>query len=176
MSAVFESIRDAYDTLYDDAKRSAWLAARANAVAAQQASGAKESADLIKLGEVFFKKRDYRQAEEHFARAHAVDKGAASLAAQGWAIYMDPTRKAEATQARAMMQRALTIDPNCDRAYYQLGVIARVEGDMERAEKHFRDAARINPRHLEANQELRLIEMRRKKASEGQAGKKGFFR
>ncbi|MBL8940802.1 MAG: tetratricopeptide repeat protein, partial [Archangium sp.] len=125
----------------------------------------------FKMGEVYFKKRDYKQADEHFARAHLLDKGAASLAAQAWAIYMDPTRKAESANARALMQKALTIDPACDRAHYQLGVIARVEGDMERAEKHFREAVRVNPRHLEASQELRLIEMRRKK--EKDAGKKG---
>jgi Tfp pilus assembly protein PilF len=65
---------------------------------------------------------------------------------------------------------AVKLDPNCDRAHYQLGVIARVEGDMDRAEKHFRDAVRANPKHLEANQEIRLIEMRKKKD-----GKKGSF-
>jgi len=53
-------------------------------------------------------------------------------------------------------------DPDCDRAHYQLGVIARVEGDIERAERHFREAVRSNPRHLEAAQELRLLEMRRR--------------
>jgi Tfp pilus assembly protein PilF len=62
-----------------------------------------------------------------------------------------------------MMQQAIELDPGCDRGHYQLGVIARVEGDMERADRHFREAVRANPRHLEANQELRLIEMRRRK-------------
>ena len=92
---------------------------------------------------------------------------------------MDPSRKAEGPQAKALMQKALAIDPNCDRAHYQLGVIARVEGDMDRAEKHFRDAVKANPRHLEANQELRLIDMRKKKAAEPAGPKKGpggFFR
>ncbi len=70
-----------------------------------------------------------------------------------------------------MMQKAITLDAKCDRAQYQLGVIARVEGDMDRAEKHFREAVRVNPRHLEASQEIRLIEMRRKKEKE--SGKKG---
>jgi hypothetical protein len=41
---------------------------------------------------------------------------------------------------------------------------------MDRAEHHFREAVRVNPRHLEATQEIRLIEMRKKKA-----GKSGFF-
>jgi len=34
---------------------------------------------------------------------------------------------------------------------------------MDRAEQHFRETVRLNPKHLEANQELRLIQLRRKK-------------
>jgi tetratricopeptide (TPR) repeat protein len=178
MSAVFEGIRDAYETLYDDERRATYLAnlnAKRSAATPSSPSGitASQASDLFKMAEVYFKKRDYKQADEHFAKAHALDKSANSLAAQAWSIYMDPARKAESGNARAMMQKALTIDPNCDRANYQLGVIARVEGDMARAEKHFRDAVRVNPRHLEASQELRLIDMRRKK--EGKKGGGGIF-
>ena len=127
----------------------------------------------MRTGETAFKKRDYRGAEQAYAKAYELDKSATALAAQAWAIYMDPARKVEAANAKNLMTRALQIDPNCDRAHYQLGVIARVEGDMERAERHFREAVRVNPRHLEANQELRLIEMRKKKAQSPKGG--GFF-
>ncbi|MGV3619995.1 MAG: tetratricopeptide repeat protein [Archangium sp.] len=176
MSAVFESIRESYETLYDDQKRAAFTSAQqskqSNRLDPQQAQ---QASDLFKMAEVFFKKRDYRQAEAHYARAHAIDKGASSLAAQGWAIYMDPARRSEAQAARALMQKALGIDANNDRAHYQLGVIARVEGDMDRAERHFREAVRVNPKHLEANQELRLIEMRKKKAATEPKKGGGFF-
>ncbi len=76
---------------------------------------------------------------------------------------MDPARRQEAARAKQMMADAIKRDPSCDRAHYQLGVIARVDGDMDRAEKHFREAIRVRPKHPEANQELRLIEMRKKK-------------
>jgi Tfp pilus assembly protein PilF len=66
--------------------------------------------------------------------------------------------------AKQLMGEALKLDPKCDRAHYQLGVISRVEGDTDKAEKHFREAVRYNPRHAEANQELRLIDMRKKKS------------
>ncbi|MFO0597104.1 MAG: DnaJ domain-containing protein [Myxococcaceae bacterium] len=188
MSAVFEGIRDAYETLYDDTKRQLWLATRATAVpvagpgatgstgsqAAHVPTGAQAN-EAFKLGENYFKKRDYKNAEAQFAKAYSVDKSANSLAAQAWCIYMDPTRKAEGQQARALMQKALQLDNDCDRAHYQLGVIARVEGDMDRAERHFREAVRVNARHLEANQELRLIEMRKKKAQQAPPKGGGFF-
>jgi tetratricopeptide (TPR) repeat protein len=176
MSAVFESIRQAYETLFDDARRSAYLAQRpAGGAAAQPGTPSAQAQELLKLGEAFFKKRDYRQAEQHFARAYAADPSATALAAQAWAVYMDPTRKAEVPQAREMMQRALSLDPHSDRANYQLGVIARVEGNMELAERHFREAVRVNPRHLEATQELRLIDLRKKRATEPPKKGGGFF-
>jgi len=174
MTLVFESIREAYETLYDDAKRAAYMSNFASASNAppprSQAAG--QADDLMKMGEVFFKKRDYRAAEDHFARAYAKDKKGVALAAQAWAIYMDPTRKSEANHAKDLMASALRVDPQCDRAHYQLGVIARVEGDINKAENHFKQAVQLNPRHLEANQEIRLIDMRKKKAET----KKGFFK
>jgi len=108
------------------------------------------------------RRREYAQAETLFRQAYEADPRPATLAAAAWAIYMDPTRRSDGPRARAMMVDALKADPDCDRAHYQLGVIARVEGDVDRAERHFREAVRSNPRHLEAAQELRLLEMRRR--------------
>ncbi|MBI3182456.1 MAG: DnaJ domain-containing protein [Myxococcales bacterium] len=176
VTAVFEAIRAAYDELFDDVKRRAYLSrleAGAPRAEAQSPRATAEAAELSKKGEAFFKRRDYPSAREHFEKAHALDPSGSSLAAAAWALYMDPARKSEAPRAKQMMADALKLDPNCDRAHYQLGVIARVDGDMERAERHFREAVRSNPKHLEANQELRLIEMRKRKE---QPSKKGFFR
>jgi curved DNA-binding protein CbpA len=164
MTAVFEAIRDAYEVLYDDTKRAAYLQdlrSKASAQAAKPAGGV-DSNDLFKMGEVLFRKRDFAAAADHFERAYSAEPKAVYLAARAWAIYMDPQRKADIPKTKQMMAEALKRDPNCDRAHYQLGVIARVEGDMARAERHFREAVRANPKHLEANQELRLIEMRKK--------------
>jgi curved DNA-binding protein CbpA len=179
ISAVFESIREAFETLYDQTKRAQYNAALAqgkdaNAQAAPQRAGPSAD-DLMKMGEVFFKKRDYLKADEHWARAHQLDKKADSLAARAWAIYMDPNRKPEAQRAKDMMLEALKISNDSDRAHYQLGVIARVEGDLPRSERHFREAVRVNPRHVEANQELRLIDMRKKKAADAKKPG-GFFK
>lgn len=164
MTAVFEAIRDSYEILYDDKKRAAYL----QELRTQSASPASarppgvDPNDLFKMGEVLFRKRDFVAAAEHFERAYNAEPKAVYLAARAWAIYMDPQRKAEIPKTKQMMAEALKLDPKCDRAHYQLGVISRVEGDMARAERHFREAVRANPKHLEANQELRLIEMRKK--------------
>ncbi|HET9450152.1 MAG TPA: J domain-containing protein, partial [Aggregicoccus sp.] len=175
MSSVFESIREAYEVLYDDAKRQAYLqsAKHAQAVAAAKPppNPAEAALELFKKAEVLLRRREFSAAEELYGRAHQADPKPLYLASRAWALYMDPQLKAESARAKQMMADAVRADPTCDRAHYQLGVIARVEGDMDRAERHFREAVRANPKHLEASQELRLIEMRKRNPP-----KKGLFR
>ena len=158
---VFDAIREAQEFLLDDVRRAEHAAAHARGEPARASDPAAASEALV-AGEMAMRKRDYAQAEAFFRQAHEADPRPATLAAQAWAIYMDPSRRSDGPRARAMMVEALKADPDCDRAHYQLGVIARVEGDVDRAEKHFREAVRSNPRHLEAAQELRLLEMRRR--------------
>jgi len=158
---VFDAIREAQEFLLDDVRRSEHAAACAGGRAPPTLDpGA--AAELLVAGEMAMRRREYAQAEAFFRQAHEADPRPATLAAEAWAVYMDPSRRSDAPRARAMMVEALKVDPDCDRAHYQLGVIARVEGDVERAERHFREAVRSNPRHLEAAQELRLLELRRR--------------
>jgi len=157
---VFDAIREAQEFLLDDVRRAEHAArSRGGPVPVSDPVAA---AEALVAGEMAMRKREYAQAEALFRQAHEADPRPATLAAAAWAIYMDPSRRSEGQRARAMMVDALKADPDCDRAHYQLGVIARVEGDVERAERHFREAVRSNPRHLEAAQELRLLEMRRR--------------
>jgi curved DNA-binding protein CbpA len=161
-TAIFDSLREAQDYLQDDERR-AFHAKEMSALASgRPLRDQSEAAEAYRAGEVALRRRDHVAAEAHFAESYRLYPKANVLAARAWAIYMDPNRKSDAAAARAMMVDALKEDPACDRAHYQLGVIARVEGDVERAERHFREALKANPRHLEASQELRLIEMRKR--------------
>ena len=158
---VFDAIREAQEFLLDDVRRAEHAATGAGGGEAPTLDpGA--AAEALVAGEMAMRRREYAQAEAFFHHAYEADPRPATLAAEAWAIYMDPSRRSDAPRARAMMVAALKADPDCDRAHYQLGVIARVEGDVDRAERHFREAVRSNPRHLEAAQELRLLEMRRR--------------
>jgi len=157
---VFDAIREAQEFLLDDVRRAEHAAAKRGGPVAPSDPAA--AAEALVAGEMAMRRREYAQAETLFRQAYEADPRPATLAAAAWAIYMDPTRRSDGPRARAMMVDALKADPDCDRAHYQLGVIARVEGDVDRAERHFREAVRSNPRHLEAAQELRLLEMRRR--------------
>jgi len=161
-TAVFDSLREAHDHLLDDDRRAAHAEELTALASGRPLRDQAEAAEAFRAGEAALRRREHAAAEAHFAESYRLYPRAHVLAARAWALYMDPNRKADAGAARAMMVEALQQDPACDRAHYQLGVIARVEGDVDRAERHFREALRANPRHVEATQELRLIEMRKR--------------
>lgn len=117
----------------------------------------------LQRAEAAFRKRDFRAAEEAYGLAFSLDGLAPTLAAQAWCVYMDPSRKGEGALARELLHRALVLDAQCEKAHYYLGLMARVENELSVAEEHFRAVVRINPQHLEGNQELRAIESRRRK-------------
>ncbi len=83
----------------------------------------------------------------------------------GWAMYR--ARKGAMDEVTGYLRHALEADSSYDLAYYFLGVIAKREGDEERAEKLFRKTLDLNPKNSRAARELSFIEKHRKQ--------KGFF-
>ncbi len=171
LNAIFEQLRGAQEVLCDEARRVAYLdtlsEAERKAKALLDGGVPAQAAELFRQAELALRRKDLTAAEALYERAHGLDPKPLYLAAQGWALYLDLSRKSESDRAKALIASALKGDPSCDRAAYQLGVIAKMEGEVDRAERLCRDAVRLNPRHLEAQQELRLIEMRRGKGARG---------
>ncbi len=63
-------------------------------------------------------------------------------------------------QAEALLEKAVTIDPKCDEAYLQLGVMHFVRGDFERAIRDYQQAIEANPNLGEAHRQLGLAYQR----------------
>lgn len=172
INTVFDAVRAAYDAIQDDAARAKYIELlKAGPPKPGFKPGVKgepepveqQVRELVREGELLLKKKDFAGAERLFGRAHEMDpKHAESLAGKAWAIFLDPARKEELPAVRQLLQDALKLDGKCARAHYQLGVIARAQGDAGAAEKHFRAAVAANPRHAEASAEVRLLEIRKK--------------
>ena len=183
INTVFDAIRAAYDALQDDAARAAYVerlkagppkpGVRPGAPA-EPTPVDQQVRELMREGDVHLKKKEYAVAEKAFSRAHALDKKSETLAAQAWAVFLDPARKTELSAVQQMLSEALKLDPRCARAHYQVGLIAKAQGNEAGAEKAFRAAVAANPRHAEASAEVRLIEIR-KKAAAATPARKGLF-
>jgi len=64
-------------------------------------------------------------------------------------------------QAEALLEKAVTIDPQLDEAYLQLGILHFARGDFDEAIRGYQKAIRINPTLGEAHRQLGLAFQRR---------------
>lgn len=155
----FTAVNEAYETLSDERKRTAYLATRGQG--GEVGGAAAESARLdAAKGEACLRTRDWVKARGFFEAAVRADPRPEYKAALALAILSDPAGRDRA-RAKVLAEEALR-DPSADRAAYVAGVIARDEKDDARAEKLFRAALAANPRNADAVRELRLLERRRK--------------
>ena len=72
--------------------------------------------------------------------------------------------------ARVSLQKALELNPRCLNAYMFLGQMLQQQGEPERAYGYFKKVLELSPNHVEAQGQVRVIEMRRQKPE-----KKGLF-
>jgi hypothetical protein len=157
VSDFFTSVNEAYEVLSDDRKRAEYLAAVKGGSSNPQRS---ESARIdFQKGEACLRTRDYARARGFLESAVRADARAEYQAALAWTYLVDPAGK-DLAKARAMVAEAAK-DLKCDRAQYVAGIVARDEGSEGEAERFFRAALAVNPRHADALRELKLVEGRR---------------
>jgi len=69
-------------------------------------------------------------------------------------------------KALAVLDKILTGDPDCTRALFYRGQLQKRFGRIELAVRDFRRVIRLDPRHIEAEREVRIHEMRRRAGAE----------
>ena len=110
-------------------------------------------------GEACIRTRDFARARGFLESAIRADGRAEYQAALAWTYLVDPAGK-DLAKARALAVEAAK-EASCDRAQYVAGIVARDEGNEAEAERFFRAAVAVNPRHADALRELKQIEGRR---------------
>lgn len=159
---VFSAINDAYKLLTDPQRRAAYDQGGTQGPKDEAAEVARVlgAATNFAKAEHFLKRGETARALEHAKlAADADDERGEYLALVGWLDSMGSSKTA-ARDALAMVNRALKLDPDSDRALYYRGAILKRLGKDEEAMKDFRRAATLNPQNLEAVREIRLHGMR----------------
>jgi curved DNA-binding protein CbpA len=152
----FTAVNEAYEVLSDDRRRAEYLATRKAAGSSQVEAG---RVDAVK-GEACLRTRDWARARGFFEVAVRSDPRPEYQAALALAMISDPAFR-DRERVRSLAEEARR-DAGCDRAAYVAGLLARDDGDVARAEKHFRAALAANPRNADAVRELRLVERKRR--------------
>ncbi|MSP63884.1 MAG: tetratricopeptide repeat protein [Myxococcales bacterium] len=163
---IFRRLNEAYATLFDDERRSAYVKKK-DAPESSPAEEARARAVLdgemaFLQGEVAFKKRDFAAAVMAFARSVDLNpEEGEHLAMLAWSRLS--AKQATLADIKRDLRNAIAKSPRCARAHYYLGVVLRDEGDPEHAIGELRKALEIDPRLSDAASEIRLINTRKEK-------------
>ncbi|MFW5878972.1 MAG: J domain-containing protein, partial [Myxococcota bacterium] len=179
LKKIFEAMQEAYETLRDREARKSYDSSTGSDRGERDRARVLARAEIdFKKGEALFKKKDHARALEYLKAAVEVDpKNEGWLMVFAWTKFnLGPKEKVK-EEVQALLRRAAASpnDKTKARASYYLGLIFRMDGNLEKAEKYFSSAVEHDPKLLEAASELR--EIRRKLGKAGSKdGAKGLFK
>lgn len=167
---TFHVIQAAYEALKTEPRRRDYLKFIQEGVEEEVADGSKilEAEALFQKGRGLLKRRRWDEAEAALRGALELnpDEGEYSLHL-GMAKMRQAAagRKGGLEEAQDLFERARSLMPNNPEPYYNLGRLAAMRGDAERAESYYRSALSRSPNHVDSLRELRVMKMREEKKS-----------
>lgn len=166
---VFARISEAHQLLADPARRKEY-----DQLLAQGAGSADEQEQVAKVmravaafqrAEVLLKKRDLAGAEREALEAMNGDPEQAEYKAlYAWVCAQSPRDNYD--DLIGLLDQALKSEPNNQRALWYRGQLHVRLGNSARAIRDFKTLLEVNPKHLDAQREVRLHEMRRSASKE----------
>jgi tetratricopeptide (TPR) repeat protein len=165
---VMARMGEAASVLRDPKRRADYVAMRAGKKTESSAAMAVVDAEKsFQRGEVFLRKGDYAQAIEAFSEAIKVNPSEQQYRAYlAWARFDDPRARKElvAREALATLQQVVAAEARFARGFFWIGQIWKFLNDPVQAERGFREALRLDRGLVDAEREIRLLEMRKAKA------------
>ncbi len=164
---VFRALTNAYNVISNPQSRAAYMGrSKAQREARPVGRDDEEVRVFSYRGDMMLKRRAYQQAEEFLQRAYAAGSTNPKLMVKlGLAIFHNPERseKERLEEAYKLWERARELSHGEERAaaLYHLALYWKARGDLTKVEQSLRGAIRLRENYVEAQRELRLLEMRR---------------
>jgi curved DNA-binding protein CbpA len=158
---IFAKIGEANRTLSDDATRAEYIAE-------VEAGGVGEKVDvaailaaeeLFQKGQILVKARKFPEAVKMLDDAIKGNPDEGEYYAwRGYAkFFLAPDKKAGQVEAMKDINVCLRRNPRVADAFYFQGNMMKLTGDLVSAKKLFKQCTDLNPQHLEAQRELRMM-------------------
>lgn len=164
--AIFTHMTRASATLTDADARQKYIETRDQDAAASTIA-AKPRKDVIRDIDTSLGKRDFLVAEQTARHLMSLDKDdAEAQALAAWAQIQGGEAPEELLRnALPELDKAVHEDTYCERAHYYRGVVHKRLGSAAAAFRDFTRVTQINPKHVDAQREIRIFEMRARKGS-----------
>ena len=163
VATVFAHMTRAHQTLCDADSRKAYEASRK----AMAQATARPRAEVIRAIQHEMGRRNFDVVVQLCQELIDIDaEDIEALAIQAWAS----VRGGEATEdelraALARLDKIVNMDRTDDQAVYHRGLVHKRLGNVPAAFRDFARALQLNPKHLEAEREVRIFAMRARKGS-----------
>lgn len=161
---IFALLNDAQNTLLDPDLRGRYQSTVADGGGTpnsqRKVAAVLEAATEMQKAEVYFRRRDFAEAERVARQILTVtpdDPNVLTLLAMALLERLPTGPFAEPLK---LLEDAVVSAPKNDRSQYQLAMLYKRLNQNEKALERFRATIAANPKHLEAQRELRLLEMR----------------
>jgi len=179
MERIFARVTEAHATLTDDESRRKYEASL-------KGGGGEDASKVHRIleGELAFQKGLVLLRRRDFAGALTEAKKAVLLnpdeadhhALLGWALWQAaPDKTSVAQEAKAELQKAISLERRCYRAHLYLGEILLAENALQQAQACFQKVLDGDPENIEAQRGMRLCTLRLDKQKEKETKKGGFF-
>src|SRR5512143_1006654 len=157
---VFGRLGEAWAVLGEDAKRAEYLRELASGGAAEvDVSAIFKAEELFQKATVLVRTRRYDKALEALAEATKLNADEPEFGVwTAWVQFLvaqDQPRQHKASAA--VIEAALKKVPRCMPGYLFLGQMARISGDIDLAERHFRRGLALDAEHAELVRELKYL-------------------
>jgi curved DNA-binding protein CbpA len=165
---VYEHMTRAHRTLTDpDARRDYLATGAAGGPRGSAPAAARPRAEMLREIDHALTKREFHAAEaasRQLASADPDDSEAQALVA--WASTLAGEASEDTLRAALpMLDRAVNRDRQCERAHYYRGMVHKRLGGNAAAFRDFTRVVNLNPKHVDAQREIRIFEMRARKGS-----------
>jgi tetratricopeptide (TPR) repeat protein len=175
MERIFARISEAHATLCDDQARRKYEqsireSAKGDSTRMQRIL---EGELAFQKGSVLLRRKDWAPAIAELRRAVTLNSDEAEHhALLAWCIWQASPDKVKAgAEAKAMLQKAVGLQPRCHHAHFYLGEILMAEGTLPLALSAYQRVLAHDPDNVDAQRAVRLINLRLEK----EAKKGGLF-